>query len=286
MNDNDRDLILDLAGSRLTGDEAAAAEARVAADPELRHELEAQRSAMAAIQTAAAVEMTVDERAYLHASLIEQLHLAPQAVQAAQETRTNRWLAPLAGLAAVAAVFIGALVVLPNMSGDDAASSAGAEIAAADTTAADTTKDTSPSLAFGDAADQESREAAGEASGNDLAEESATTTAAASAPAVGSELLVPMLAASDVDELHSATQQRSLDAYATSATVIVDEALVFDCIAALSDLADTTDHEILGVAENSDGGFVTIIGYVDIATGEPHVASLDVAACAMIDASS
>jgi hypothetical protein len=120
MNDRDLDLILTLAGGGLPPEEASAAEARLAADPDLAADLAAQRMAIAAVQAAAAVELSDGERSRLRAVLREQLQLE-EPVSAMAPRRAWGRMVPVVSIAAIAAVVIGAAVVLPGMigGGDD-----------------------------------------------------------------------------------------------------------------------------------------------------------------------
>ncbi len=114
MNDNDRTLIIDLVDGRLSPERERAALARISADPELRAAYAYQLAVADRLRSTPLPSMTASERAHLHATLKAQLHLddAPPA-PARAASRRNRWLAPLGGLA-VAAVIIGAVVVLPG----------------------------------------------------------------------------------------------------------------------------------------------------------------------------
>jgi hypothetical protein len=79
--------------------------------------------------------MTPSERARLHESLRAQLHLEdPSPAPVPTSSRWNRWLAPIGGLA-VAAVIVGAVVILPGtFSGGD--SDGSLEVALSPTTTA------------------------------------------------------------------------------------------------------------------------------------------------------
>lgn len=169
MNDQDRDLILDLAAGQLSEAEAAEASARIASDPELAQAYAAQELAIASLSSLPAVEMSTTEREELRTGLITGLNLesspSPVAVAAASPKRAARWWLPVAGLAAAAAV-VTAVVILPaNLGGDDS-----------DSAALQATPDT--------AAVQEERFADGGGDGNGTAGSAeATTTTQASAEA-------------------------------------------------------------------------------------------------------
>ena len=123
MNDQDRDLILALAAGQLSEADAAAASARIAADPELAQAFADQELALASLSTVPEVALTSAERQEMRSSLIAQLNLetAPAAAAATStgaSSRALRWWQPVVGLAAAAAV-VTAVVVLPNQGGDD-----------------------------------------------------------------------------------------------------------------------------------------------------------------------
>ena len=140
MNDNDLTLIIDLVAGRLSPGEERAAVERISSDPDLRSAYDTQRAIASRMHTAATPMMTPTEREHLHASLKAHLHLDdPVPTAAGVPSRWNRWLAPIGGFA-VAAVIIGAVVILPNtLSGGD--SGPALEVAGAPTTTvtADTT---------------------------------------------------------------------------------------------------------------------------------------------------
>jgi hypothetical protein len=121
MNDQDRDLILALAEGRLSSDEAATATARIAADPDLAAELNAQRTALEALGASPPVVMTTDERTSLRSGLVTQLNLDDRPVPIPVKRKVP-WWQPVFGIAAAAAI-VAAVIILPgNLSGDDAAS--------------------------------------------------------------------------------------------------------------------------------------------------------------------
>ena len=122
MNENDRDLILDLTEGRLSGPEAEAAEARIAASPTLRAELATQQGVHATLAAAEPVRMTVDEQASLSAGLRAQLNIAeaPAPAPVPLPAKRSRWWIPVFGLATVAAVLVGFVALGPLGSSDDA----------------------------------------------------------------------------------------------------------------------------------------------------------------------
>lgn len=120
MNHQDRDLILAFASGQLSEADAEAAAARIASDPELTEELEAQQLAMTSLSALPAAAMTSSERDLLRSNLISQLNLETAQV-AAPPGKRRQWWKPVAGLAAAAAV-VTAVALLPgNLGGDDAA---------------------------------------------------------------------------------------------------------------------------------------------------------------------
>jgi len=127
MNDNDRDLILDLTEGTLSADDAARARALVASDPDLAHVLQTQMATKAHLESLSPVAMAAEERAALRGDLIEQLHLdSPPESAPSPSRRGFAWWKPIAGIAGVAAV-ITAIVVLPgSLGGSD---DAGTEVA-------------------------------------------------------------------------------------------------------------------------------------------------------------
>jgi hypothetical protein len=140
MNDNDLTLIIDLVAGRLSPMEERVAVERISTDPELRSAYDTQRAIASRLNATETPTMTPTEREHLHASLKTHLHLdAPVPISTRAPSRWNRWLAPIGGFA-VAAVIIGAVVILPNtFSGRD--SGPALEVAGAPTTtvAVDTT---------------------------------------------------------------------------------------------------------------------------------------------------
>jgi hypothetical protein len=128
MNDQDRDLILDLLGGRLGTEQAEAAAARLASDPELAAEFATQAAVQETLSSAEPVGMTAAERTSLRATLSEQLHVGDGVVASPQKkTRRIAWWQPVAGLAAAAAV-VTAIVILPGSLSNDELNTVAAEI--------------------------------------------------------------------------------------------------------------------------------------------------------------
>ncbi|RPI23295.1 MAG: hypothetical protein EHM57_04190, partial [Actinobacteria bacterium] len=111
MNDRDLDLILDYVEHRVSPQEAAALEARLAVEPELAAEVAAQRTAITFVRAAGAVAMTGAERARMHAALLSDLHLrVPEPAPVAAERRLRSWMVPVVSIAGIAAVVVAAFV--------------------------------------------------------------------------------------------------------------------------------------------------------------------------------
>ncbi|MGI9667448.1 MAG: hypothetical protein ACR2N2_10140 [Acidimicrobiia bacterium] len=118
MNEQDLDLILALASGSLSGQDAAAAQARVDADPELAQELATQRAAIEASSATAPVAMTTDESSALRSELMTELHLdASPTPAAAPAKRAMPWWQPVLGFGA-AAVLVVTIIVGPGLLGD------------------------------------------------------------------------------------------------------------------------------------------------------------------------
>ena len=146
MNERNQELIVDLLGGQLSPTEERSIRARIESDPDLRSEYETQMSIISLLDASSIPSMTTEERSTLHAALRQQLHLddSPAPVVAAP-SRWQRWLAPIGGFAVVAAVIVGAIVVLPGaLSTDD--SDGPFEVASAEitTTAASSSSDAVP----------------------------------------------------------------------------------------------------------------------------------------------
>ncbi len=114
MTDFDHELIAALAEGTLPADEAADLEARIAADPAARAELDAQRVALAAIAAAAPPQLDDLERRRLHRSVAAELDLVlPE--RAATAPR-RRWSVNWSALATAAAVLLGVALAAPLLS--------------------------------------------------------------------------------------------------------------------------------------------------------------------------
>lgn len=126
----DPDTIAALAEGRLDSEEAARLEREIANDPAARAELEAHRTALAALGAAPALLLTEIERAGLRASVADTLGLAQPAAATTPTTRRVPW----GSLGIAAAALFGLVAVVPvvgllNTGGDDAADTALAPVA-------------------------------------------------------------------------------------------------------------------------------------------------------------
>ena len=263
MNERDIDLILALAENRLPAAEVAAAEARIAGNPELAAELATQRAAIAAIVAAPPVSLTAAERTDLHQTLRTELNLEPAVTAAAAQSAASggwaRWLAPLAGGLAVAAVVIGAFVVVPSMGGsDDAAFESAATTMLEDA-----------------AADGEETDATAAAGG---AETPTTTVAAAAAPRAMS---VPRIGADDLAEVDEALRGGSLLSLSAGDTAIAQDE-VLACIETLPELAGAGADDVVAV----DADAVDVVYLRFVAGGQTVTASVDLATCSLLEISS
>lgn len=285
MSDHDLDLITELINGRLSPDERRAALARVAADPALRSEYETQLAVATLLGEAPSPTMTAAERSGLHAALRQELHLdnAPAPVPLAP-SRWQRWWAPVTGLAAVAAVIIGAVIILPENGTDDSVQFAAAEV-------------TSTIQA------SRSDEAEAGGSADSLAsadEEQTTTTAAASeelAPLAASEFSIAgTLEATDAASPRSlphvpdvALEQLAL-AYAEGPDEFEDElnksaessdpvatSEVSACVDGSADAAGEASLSI--VATGTIGGVDVVLLLVTPQTGDPYLVAIDVSTC-------
>lgn len=134
MNRFDPEIIAAFADGTLSPDEAAAVEARIAADPEARAEVALQRTALSAVRAAVPPRLSDEERGALRAAIAAELHLAPSAATAATPPRRVAW-----GALGVAAATLTALVLAVPIAGL-LTTGGGGDDAAAITFAGDTTK--------------------------------------------------------------------------------------------------------------------------------------------------
>lgn len=274
MNDQDRDLILAVAAGDLGEAEAAAAMARISADPELAEELAAQRAAMDALGTVPPVAMTGTERAELRSGLMDQLSLdtAPAAAPAPKSAR--RWWQPVFGLAAAAAV-VAAVVILPGtLGGDDA----GDEVALTAETTAE-----SP-VTFSEDGAQEGGAESGESL--DSAAADLTTTSAFAAPdadltGASDELLAITKGRRSPQEVEESLDDAGITYIAPF--TLDRTAAVEGCIEQLADELPAGDLLPLGTA-NEGGVEVVFVGVVGDG-GIETVIAIDITTCSVLDSS-
>jgi hypothetical protein len=114
MNSFDPELVAALADGTLEATEAAALEARIAADPAASADLADQRAALAAIRGAGAPLLSDHERVFLRATVAAQLGLSPDAAPVAVSARRRR---PAWGAIAVAASTLVAVAAFAPMLG-------------------------------------------------------------------------------------------------------------------------------------------------------------------------
>lgn len=263
MNDRDLDLILALAESRLPADEVAVAAARVAADPDLTAELEAQRTAITAIRSAGSVAMTDAERMRMRAALEGHLNLSRESTAVTTRTSFVRWMAPVASVAGIAVVVIGAFVIVPDMVG-------GGESASEDDTFAAMTEETTTMAAESAGGEDEGRMVA-ESDGLGAA---STTAVASDAP------LVPRVESYDLSKLRTGEEPATLDSDPDEFAAI-DISQFEQCFDELEDqLPGTSDYVVRAVAEE-DGRDLLLVTYLDEA-GNPGGAAIDPASCELV----
>lgn len=274
MNEHDRDLILGLADGSLTGDDAAAARARIDADPTLAAELAIQEAVRADLDALPSVGLTEAERSDLRAGLRTQLRLddAPPAVATVPERRrTFRWQ-PVFGLGA-AAVFIAAVVILPGTLGGSSDDSS--DEALVETTVA----------AF-DVVGGE-----GDADVGDGAEEDATSDANVAengAPPADASARVPELDQVDGADLLGAVRQaetpeqlsESIAPRTTGPLVDVDLESAEQCLEQLGNRTPDGDKTLMGADETDDG---MVVYFAVLLDGAESVITVNLDSCTIVD---
>lgn len=311
MNENDRDLILDLIEGRLPGPAAAAAQARIDASPALQAELATQAAVHDALGSAEPPQMTFDEQTALRAALMQQLHLsdAPAAAPVAAAPSRSRWWVPVFGLATAAAVVVGFVALGPfgdsNDSGptDVAASFADTEssiagegstmqregddgdaaVGGADAPAADVT------TTMQAAAAEQSAEAAEE----DLGEAEAEAGVTYAMDPGGNEAAVPEIAGDvpPAPELHADLRSANFSTRAVTEELeddsIGDESIAVNdlvsCETALADLAPENLVRVEPIATGTDEGTPVVVLLLEFADGNHITATIDLADCVVVD---
>lgn len=135
MHSFDPDLLAALADGSLPPDEAAALEARIAADPAAAADLAAQRLVQAGLAALPAVVLTDEERSRLHATVAERIGIAGSGVATAPRRRRVAWGAVAVGASALLALV--AFGPVAGMLGEEKSGDDGGMLTAAITTAAD-----------------------------------------------------------------------------------------------------------------------------------------------------
>jgi hypothetical protein len=264
MNDNDRDLILDLTEGTLSADDAAQVRARVASDPDLAAAYETQMATKAHLESLPPVAMASEERAVLRGNLIEQLRLdsPPESVHSPSR-RGFAWWKPIAGIAGVAAV-VAAIVVLPGSLG-------GTDDAASDVALTSETRVADDAAAGGSPEEVETAPVA------DGSEES---------PAVAE---VPEFTSLDGSDLLEATEGAqspaeiadSVSALEPTSRALIDVSAVESCLERLAD--ELPRGDVAPVAfEQRDGDallFLTVTEADDVAS----VVTVNLTTCALVD---
>lgn len=257
MNEHDRDLILGLTDGSLPADEAAEARARIAADPDLAAELAAQEAVRSDLVGLPALTLTETERSSLRSSLREQLHLdeAPAPVAEPSPRRRRAWWQPVLGVAAVA-VFVTAVVILPNTLGgsDDAGDG---EALSATTVAA-------------------TEEIAEDSAGGDAAEE--PTLEVLSFDGIdGSDLLEDAGTAATPDEVTDSIERENRSLARTPVGVAEAEA----CLEELGDQLPAGDKTLIG-ADETDDGLLVYFAVIDDG-GLEWVVTVNLDECRVVD---
>lgn len=249
MNERDRDLILGLTDGSLTGDDAEAARAHIAADPELAAELDTQLTIRNTLVSLPDVALTAAERSNLRTTLSDQLNLdtAPGVASEAARTPNRRgipWWQPAFGVAAVVVV-VTAIIVLPGTLGGNDADTAGGEALSMTTTMV-----ADESGAASDGADTvETTET--DSALTPMAQESTAPTAAVPElhDVEGSELIDSVGDAQTPEEVTEALQRRSPSA----PPVDVDVAAAEACLEKLGEDLPTGDKTLVGADETDEG---------------------------------
>ena len=264
MNDNDRDLILDLTEGTLSADDAARARAFVASDPALAADYQTQIATKAHLESLPPIAMAADERSALRQELIEQLHLDSRPKSVASPSRRGfAWWKPIAGIAGVAAV-VAAIVVLPgSLGGSD---DAGTEVALTSET-----RVASDSSAGGASDEAESAPVEG------TAEESPTVAE------------VPEFTSLDGADLLEATEGAQSPAEITdsvsmldpTSTAVIDVSAVEACLEGLADQLPRGDVSPVAL-EQRDGDALLFLTVTE-AEGVASVVTVNLTTCSLVD---
>ncbi|MDA2978903.1 MAG: hypothetical protein O3B42_03955 [Actinomycetota bacterium] len=277
MNDQERDLILDLVAGRLNHREADEALARVSNDPVLSAAYAEQSAIHEALANTSPAVMSTAEASDLRAALVEELNLEDQHAVARGRARKQRsWLQPAAGLAGAAAVIVvTALIVLPG----SLSSSDSSETVAADSSA---TANTSTTAAA-------SSELPNEGDSQFLAPTAGSDAVPETAYADGSVTVTEMPGISTKDLLEATLGQVSppeiedtLIAAGLHTLIDIDSVSLIDCATqATASFAGEASPLILG-AERTGTSTIVYLGILG-PSGIETVISVDLADCRVLD---
>lgn len=263
MNDQDRDLIISLIEGSLSEQDAAAASARIAADPELATEYENQRTIADALAGSPSVSMTEAERTTLRANLVEQLNLEEAPVTAPATAPRSResawWWRPALAFGSVAAVLVIGVAVVPGMFSSSS--------------------DSDESIAAFEAVTTVATAEAGDG-GADSADDAGGTQ---------SELEVPSLRSTDLDKLLDSVQGESspeaieegAEPYASNLSLEIDLDDVEACREKLGTALPDGDIQVVGAEQGDNGPVVTVV-FVD-AGGVEGAAQIELSTCILVD---
>ncbi len=264
MNDNDRDLILDLTEGTLSADDAARARAFVASNPDLAAAYQTQMATKAHLESLPPVAMAADERSALRQDLIAQLHLDGASESVASPSRRGfAWWKPIAGIAGVAAV-VAAIVVLPGSLG-------GTDDAGTDVALTSETRVASDSSTGGS---------------SDEAESAPVDGGAEESPVVAE---VPQFTSLDGADLLEATEGAqspaeiadSVSTLEPTSSALIDVAAVESCLERLAD--ELPRGDVAPVALEQRDGDVLLFLTVTEANDVASVVTVNLTTCTLVD---
>lgn len=268
MNDHDLDLIVDLIENHLSDQEAEAALARIAGDPELQTAYDEQLAVHASLSALPAAAMTTSEKESLHTALVAQLRMEEAAAVVPIAPKRRAWWMPVVGIATAAAA-ITAIVIIPGMSSSDDSSTETTIVASAAARA--------PEAASADEAPTEESLSDGE-----------LDMAAAQAPVTVVELegadLVDVLDAT-AGESSPEVVQDQLNSLGFTKSALIPPDVLAECISRISGQLppNTTDIVLFGV-DTSGPVPIAHVGLVfDADDGIEAAMSIDLESCAIVD---
>jgi hypothetical protein len=285
MHEHDQELIMALAEGTLDTAAATAAETALAGCDECVRDLELQRVAIEALHDSPAVYLSATESARLHKALKDELSLAA-AVTRRPNVAWGRW----AGLAmGAAAMFFGAVLVLPALFGgeDDSATVAFEEVqdrAATEsaTTAAAAATTAAPSAAMAPSIDFDDALESGDGTTGAADSVAAATTTAAAA---GAGIPAYEIDGDLTEELRSEIVDRLMDDPATFA-LSDDVAKNFApglhvCLGELVSEAipDNAEAQVLGTVIGEDGQERLLVVYITPGLEDSVIVALDLPGC-------